>query len=274
MAADLTPVVSDPADVRAFAGAKIHIKVDTGMSRLGARPATLPALLEACREAGVEIAGYCTHLASADVLTDAGSETTRAQLERFAQLRQVVTSHGFTPAIVHAANSAGTLRFDEAHYDAVRPGLAIYGMGVAVAPDLGLRPAMRLATEIVQLRDLAAGDAVSYGGLWRAPGPARVATLPVGYADGYIRRPTGGLEVLIGGRRCSVLGAVCMDMTIVDVTELGQAAAVGDEAVLLGGQGAEEITTAELAKRSGLIEYEITCAVSKRVPRVYKGGHS
>jgi alanine racemase len=279
LAADLTPVVSEPADVEAFAAAgagppRIHLKVDTGMSRLGARAETLPALLAACRTSGVEVTGLCTHLASADVLSDAGRETTRRQLERFTELARVVREHGFAPGCLHVANSAGTLRYGEAHHDAVRPGLALYGMGVALAPDLDLRPVMRFATEIVQLRTLAAGDTVSYGGLWRASQPTRVATLPVGYADGYPRRPAAGLEVLVGGRRCPVLGAVCMDMTIVDVTALGESARVGDDAVLLGAQGGEHVGAAELAARTGLIEYEITCAVSKRVPRVYKGGRS
>jgi alanine racemase len=130
---------------------------------------------------------------------------------------------------------------------------------------------MRFVTGVAQLRDVATGDAVSYGALWRAPAAARLATLPVGYADGYPRRLTGSGEVLIAGRRCPVVGAVCMDMTIADVSALGDRVAIGDEAVLLGAQGDERVTAAELAGRAGLIEYEITCGISKRVPRVYVG---
>jgi alanine racemase len=220
------------------------------------------------------VTGLCTHLASADVAGDDARAVTAEQLRRFAELQLLVRRQGFTPACVHVANSAGALRFRESHFDAVRPGLVLYGGGQAYAGDLDLRPAMRLVTEIVQLRSLGAGDPVSYGGLWRAPGSARIATLPVGYADGYPRRLTGSGEVLVGGRRCPVVGAVCMDLTMVDVTALGAAVRVGDEAVLLGAQGQERITTSELGARAGLIEYEITCAVSKRVPRVYAGGRS
>jgi alanine racemase len=175
---------------------------------------------------------------------------------------------------VHLANSGGLLRFPEAHHDAVRSGLSLYGGAAALAPDLGLRPAMRFVSEIVQVRALDAGDGVSYGALWQAPAPARVATLPVGYADGYPRRLSNNAEVLIRGRRCPVVGAVCMDLTIVDVTALGEAVGIGEPVVLLGAQGGEEVTALELARRAGLIEYEIFCAVSKRVPRVYAGGRS
>jgi alanine racemase len=280
LAADLTPVVSEPDDVTAFAQAaaalgtrpRLHLKVDTGMARLGARLERLPALLETCRLRAVDVTGLCTHLTSADVLEDQGADTTRAQLQRFARAEQLVTEHGFRPATVHVANSAGILRYPESHRGAVRPGLALYGGGADLAPELGLKPVMRFVTEVVQMRELTAGDAVSYGGSWRAAGPARAATLPVGYADGYPRRLSNGAEVLIHGRRCPVVGRVCMDLTVVDVTTLGDRVRIGDEVVLLGGQGQEQIPAAEIALRAGLIEYEVFCAVSKRVPRVYSGG--
>ena len=282
LAKDLTPVVSEAGDVRAFAAAaaalgvpaRLHVKVDTGMSRLGARPSQLPALLEVCRETGIVLEGLCSHFACADVPTEAGRAATLAQLHRFAEVRRVVEGYGFKPPVLHLANSGGLLRFPEAHLDAVRPGLALYGGAAALAPDLGLRPAMRFVTEVVQLRTLDAGDGVSYGALWQAPATARVATLPVGYADGYPRRLSNNAEVLIHGRRCPVVGAVCMDLTIVDATALGEAVRLGDEVVLLGTQGGEEVSAFELAQRAGLIEYEILCAVSKRVPRVYAGGRS
>ncbi len=253
----LTPVVSDVADVDAFAKAaralgtraSIHVKIDTGMSRLGLRPAAVDAFLSAA--AGypdVDIVGVCTHLASAD----SDPAFTREQLARFDAARRA-----FPPGImVHAANSAATAELPASRYDAVRPGILLY------------RDVMRLVTAVSQVRDVAAGDPVSYGGLWRAPGPRRIATLPVGYADGYPRRLTGSGEVLVHGRRCPVVGAVCMDMTMIDVTDV-PGVAVGDEAVLLGADGRERITARELADRAGLIEYEITCGVSKRVPRFY-----
>jgi len=253
----LVPVVSDAADLDAFARAaralgvraRIHVKIDTGMSRLGIPPAQVDSFLAAAaRLPEIEIVGVCTHLASAD--TDPAF--TREQLARFDAARRA-----FPPGLlVHAANSAATVEMPAARYDAVRPGLLLY------------RDVMRLATAVSQLRDVPAGEPVSYGGLWRAPGPRRIATLPIGYADGYPRRLTGAGEVLVHGRRCPVVGAVCMDMTMVDVTDV-PGVDVGDEVVLLGAQGRERITARELADRAGLIEYEITCGVSKRVPRFY-----
>jgi alanine racemase len=157
----------------------------------------------------------------------------------------------------------------------VRPGLVLYGGGAPWSVDLGLEPAMRWLSGVVQLRWIEAGDAVSYGGHWRAAHRTHVATIPMGYADGYPRRVNlpgadAPASVLIGGRRCPILGSVCMDMVMADVTSLGDAIAVGDEVVLLGRQGAEQVSAGELAERAGLIEYEITCGVSKRVPRVYR----
>ncbi|HKA87135.1 MAG TPA: alanine racemase [Haliangiales bacterium] len=253
----LVPVVSDLHDLHAFARAarslgtraRIHVKIDTGMSRLGLRPAQVAAFLAAAAvTSDVEIVGVCTHLASAE----SDPAFTRQQLARFDAARRA-----FPPGImVHAANSAATTELPASHYDAVRPGILLY------------RDAMRFVTAVSAVRDVVAGDPVSYGGLWRAPGPRRIATLPVGYADGYPRRLTGAGEVLVRGRRCPVVGAVCMDMTMIDVTEV-PGVAVGDEAVLLGAQGQERISARELADRAGLIEYEITCGVSKRVPRFY-----
>ena len=267
LAADLTPVVSDVADLEPFARAAaarpgrvgVHLKIDTGMSRLGVRPEKLLDFLETLdRWPAVEIVGLMTHLSSADA-PPGEEQATLDQLAAFERARAVLWSRGIEPRVIHAANSAATWRFEAARYQAVRPGLAIY------------QKAMRLVSAVAQLRDVEPGDPASYGRLWRAPGRARVATLPVGYADGYPRRLTGRGEVLVGGRRCPVVGAVCMDMTLVDVTALEGDVRVGDEAVLLGGQGGEFIHAAELAERAGLIEYEITCGISRRVPRVYLG---
>ena len=253
----LTPVVSERADVVAFARASralgirapIHVKIDTGMARLGLRPRHVAAFLgEVAAHPDLELAGVCTHIASADVDPHATAE----QLRRFDAARRAFPSG----IMVHAANSAATERFPAAHYDAVRPGLLLY------------RNAMRFVTAISQIREVDAGDAVSYGGLWRAPTRRRIATLPVGYADGYPRRLTGSAEALVRGRRVPVVGAVCMDMAMIDVTEVPDVS-LGDEVVLLGEQGGERITARELADRAGLIEYEITCGISKRVPRVY-----
>jgi alanine racemase len=271
VAAGLTPVVSELADVEAFARAgrplDLHVKLDTGMARLGVRPEHLADLLEGiARHPQLRVAGFMTHLASAD----SDPELTRLQLDRFAAARPAAVALAGEPLLCHAANSAAVAAHPASHLDAVRPGLALYGGG---APGV-----MRLVTAVAQLRDLAPGDTVSYGGHFRAARPTRIATLPVGYADGYPRRLSSQLQpdgdptpVLVRGRRCPVVGSVCMDMLMVDVTELPNVS-VGDEAVLLGRQGDVEITAAELARRAGLIEYEITCGVSKRVPRIYTGG--
>jgi alanine racemase len=267
VALDLTPVVSELADVEAFARAGglggpagVHVKLDTGMARLGVRPEKLTAFLDGCaRYPNIRVVGFMTHLASAD----SDPELTRLQLARFAAALPEVRARARGPLQVHAANTAGLFNFPESHHDAVRPGLALY------------RGVLRFTTAIAQLRDIDDGDPVSYGGHFRAAGRTRIATLPVGYADGYPRRlgehvAGRASHVLVRGRRCPVVGAVCMDMLMVDVTALGDLVAVGDEVVLLGRQGGEEITAAELAERAGLIEYEIMCGISKRVPRHYR----
>jgi alanine racemase len=248
----------------------VHLKLDTGMARLGARPEHLDDLLDGlARFPDARITGFMTHLASADV----DPELTRLQLERFAAAVPAVRARAPGELVLHAANTAAVFTTPAAHLDAVRPGLALYGGG---AP--GLAPVMRFVTAIASLRDLVPGDTVSYGGWFRAERPTRIATLPVGYADGYPRRLSSQLQppgdpapVLVRGRRCPVVGSVCMDMLMVDVTELGDDVGIGDEAVLFGAQADIAITPAELAARAGLIEYEITCGISKRVPRLYRG---
>jgi alanine racemase len=249
---------------------QVHLKVDTGMGRLGLPEAGLADRVRALgRQGGVEITGVATHLACAETDDPADPDClTNRQLRRLAGAIEQVRLAGAAPAVVHAANSAGAIRFPGSRFDRIRSGIAVYGNGVQPAGE-PLRQAMKLVTEVVQLRDVAAGSTVSYGALWRASRPSRLAVLPLGYADGLTRRLTNKADVLIGGRRCPLVGAISMDIAVADVTELGDAAAVGDEAVLLGAQGGVEIRTAELADKAGLLEYEVTCAISKRVPRVY-----
>ncbi|HLU68305.1 MAG TPA: alanine racemase [Kofleriaceae bacterium] len=281
VARDLTPVVSEPADLEALAAlgrargrpVPVHLKVDTGMGRLGIPAAAVGALVaRAVRAGGVEVAAIATHFACAD-LDDpqAASSATLAQLAVLDRALADVRAAGAAPALIHAANSAAVFRYPASHFGMVRPGLAMYGNGLAPPAPAGmLEPVMHLVTRIAQVRDVETGQAVSYGALWRAERPSRIAVLPLGYADGYPRRLTGGAEALVGGRRCPVVGAISMDMTLVDVTAHGDDARVGDEVVLLGVQGQERIAAAELAERAGVTEYEVTCGVSKRVPRVYR----
>jgi alanine racemase len=244
---------------------ELHIKIDTGMGRLGISPARVPALVaRIAQNDGLQVSGLATHLACAD-LDDPAEEAcmTHRQLALF---DEVLDQVGAPAEVVrHAANSAAILRFDRARYDLARPGLALYGNGGA--PGDALRPVMSLKSEITQLRQIEPGGSVSYGALWTARESSLVAVVPVGYADGYPRNLSGKAEVLIGGRRCRVVGAISMDMSVVDVSHLEEVA-IGDEVVLLGAQGADHISAREWAVAAPLSEYEVTCGISKRVPRV------
>jgi alanine racemase len=270
----LTPVVSDAGDLPRFVRAAaelnaprvgIHVKIDTGMARLGVRPEALPDFLTAVQATPeIELTGLCSHLADAEAEDPSPSER---QLERFAAARARVAAAGFRPVVLHVANSAGA-RLPAARFDMVRPGLALYGVG----PLPGLAPALSWKSRVVALRTLPSGTPVSYGGLHTTARESVIATVPVGYADGYTRRMTGRAEALVGGRRVRVVGAITMDMCMVDVTDAG--ARVGDEVVLLGQQGGQSITAEELAAWAGTIPYEVLCGISKRVPRVYAGERS
>lgn len=275
----LTPVIYDVSDVERFAAAAarrgrpvaVHLKVDTGMSRLGVSVEDLPAVLDRVLALpSIQVAGLATHFASAD---GADPAVTEEALGRFQACVDLAHRRGLRGLTLHAANSAATVRFSSAHLHAVRPGLALYGAmpSQAVArPDL--RPALRLATRIMALHDIAAGTPVSYGGLWRASRPSRIATLPIGYADGYPRHVRGA-RALVRGQKVSVVGAVCMDMLMVDVTDVIDAGvALGDPVVLIGRDGDQTITVDDLAGWAATVNYEILCGISKRVPRIYAGG--
>jgi alanine racemase len=216
----------------------------------------------------VELTGLCTHLADAD---GPEAQPTLEQIAVFEKARAEIEAAGHRPQLVHAANSAGTLRFAQARFDLVRPGLALYGHSPSASAEYaGLRPALALKSRIGSLRELEPGARVSYGGSFVTARASRIATVPIGYADGYSRRLSGRAQVLVGGRRASLVGNVTMDMCMVDVTDL-PAARLGDEVVLLGAQGGERIRADELAAWAGTIPWEIFCAISKRVPRVYVG---
>ncbi len=273
----LTPVISDEHDVDKLARAAdemaagrvgVHVKIDSGMSRLGVRPERLDAMLaHLAATPAVELTGLCSHLASADADDVTATDD---QLRTFEAARARVLAAGFAPALTHVANSAGTARFPSARHDLVRPGLGLYGYSPAPVVALpGLRPALSLKSRIVAIRDVLPGEHVSYGGLWTATTPARIATVPIGYADGYSRRLTGQAHVLVAGKRCPVAGAITMDMIMVDVTDVP--AKLGDDVVLLGSQGDEHIGADELARWGGTIPWEIFTGISKRVPRIYVG---
>lgn len=246
--------------------ARLHVVVDTGMGRIGCPPDRLQALAQQVRRTPhCQLEGLSTHFPSADEDVD----YTRNQIGRF---RQLVDPLAASAAVhVHLANSAGLIRFPEASAFATlaRPGLALYGVSPLPEIAVDLRPALRWITRVSLVRDLPAGTSISYGRRFVTPRPSRVATLTVGYADGYPRHLSGqDAQVLVGGRRCPVLGRVTMDQIVVDVSEAGPVAR-GDEAVLLGRQGNEEITASELAAKAGTIPWEILTNLSSRVERVY-----
>ena len=278
VAAGLTPVVYELPELRAFAdvaarrGAPVgvHLKVDTGMSRLGVPFAALAQFLDALEALGpkgaIAIEGCMTHLSSAD----SDPDVTREQLARFDQAVALVRARGHEPTLLHAANTAGAFLHPESRYDLVRLGSALFGYGPPGTERAGLRPAMRLRTEIISLRRVPAGTRVGYDGTFTADQERTIATVPVGYGDGLIRATSNRAEVLVRGRRCPVVGNVSMDLTGIDVSTLPDVQ-LGDEVVLLGAQGGDAIDAHELARSAGTIHYEVLTNVSRRVPRFYAG---
>ncbi len=266
VAHDLTPVVASLEAARRLAEVAqklqrrvdCHVKVDTGMGRIGASPeAALGIVRHLASLKSVRVQGIYTHLACAE--NDAAF--TAEQLKRFRRVVAALSREGLRPPLVHAANSAGALKRPASRFDLVRPGLAAYGMFP------GFEPALTLKSKIVFLKTVAKGASVSYGATWRARRPTRIATLPIGYGDGYARALSNRADVLVGGRRCPVVGRVTMDQVMVDVTE-APPARVGDDAVLIGRQGRAEIQVSELSRLTGTIPYETATALSSRVPRV------
>ena len=272
---DLTQVVFDEPRIRAISAAAqaagktacVHLKLDTGMGRIGVRTEEevrrLVTLIDSLPS--LRLTGCFAHMATAD---EPDSSGTLAQLARFEVLTRALAQVHPGKIIRHAANTASIFCYPQAHYDMVRGGIALYGYppvpGVA-----GLRPAMRWVSSGVYVKTIAPGEKVSYGGLFTAQRETRVMTVPVGYADGYRRGMTGKGCVLVRGRRAPILGRVCMDQIMVDVTDIPGAQA-GDEVVLLGAQGEDCIDAEEMAAWLGTISYEVLCSPSARVPRVYK----
>jgi alanine racemase len=249
--------------------ARVHVKVDTGLHRLGLAPEAVPEFLGQLRSlTGLEIVGLFTHFAVADDRSAEGRMATDAQLAAFDALLRELDAAGLRPPWVHAANSAALLTRPESRYDLVRPGIALYGLDPSPdVQDPALRPALAWKTQVAQVRDLAPGEAVGYGHTWRAERPSRVATIPVGYADGFRRAPRRWRHVLLRGRPAPLVGRVSMDQATVDVTEV-PGVRQGDEVVLIGRQGEAEIRAEEVAAWLGTIHYEVVSAILARVARV------
>jgi alanine racemase len=250
----------------------VHLKIDTGMRRVGAIAADALDLATAIAASpAVHLAGVCTHLAVADQPSD---PFTAAQLELFDDIVTALTVAGHQLPLVHAANSAATLAFPDSRFDMVRAGIALYGVSPSAALEplaTGLRAAMSLHARVSHVKVVFAGERISYGLRHRFDRDTNVATLPIGYADGVPRRlfESGG-EILVHGRRRPIVGVVTMDQLMVDCGD--DDVRVGDEAVLIGRQGSEEVTATEWADRLGTIGYEIICGISARVARRYCGG--
>jgi alanine racemase len=289
IARGLVPVVHDVEPIAAVARLvragiasgpiDVHLKIDTGMARLGVTMQALPALAARLAEyPEVRVRGLMTHFACAE---DAGDVETAEQIARFEEATALLRRHGVNLDVRHAASSAALLR-GQALFDAVRPGISLFGVSPRVGGAGGgpstpisheLKAVMRVRTEIIAVRSLEAGAPVGYGATWRAPGSARVATLPMGYADGLSRQLGNRGHVLVRGKRAPIVGAVSMDMAMIDVTAV-EGAAVGDEVVVLGAQdgplGRDAISANELAERAGTIPWEILTSISRRVPRFYR----
>lgn len=266
--------IASLGDAAAAAGWRVpvHLKLDTGMHRVGATPDAAVGLAKLVADhPALALEGVMTHLAIADEPAD---PYTAHQLARFDTALEELRSAGLDPPYVHAANSAGTLAHPAARYGAVRCGIALYG--IVPGPEIahlatGLQPALRWEARVSYVKRLATGDRVSYGLRHTFAADATVATVPVGYADGVPRRLSAvGGEVLIGGRRRPITGVVTMDQLMVDCGD--DPVQPGDEVVLLGAQGRERITPEEWGERVGTIGYEIVCGIGPRVPRVYRGG--
>lgn len=291
IAHDVTLTVSHPAGARevgavaAAAGtpAAVHLKVDTGMRRIGVEPGDAVALARAAREAGLSVGGMFTHLPVSDI--PAQDAFTATEYRRFFDaVRDVETELGAPVGLVHCANSGGILghgpelRALETAYGIapghvmVRPGIMVYGYypDATTPRSAPLRPAMELKTRVAFLKPVAAGETVSYGRTWTAPADTWIATIPIGYGDGYSRLLSNRGRVLIAGRSYPIAGRICMDQTMVDVGPGEPDFGVGEEVVVMGHSGEQQITADEIAELTETISYEVTCDVTRRVRRSYE----
>ncbi|MHB8218960.1 MAG: alanine racemase [Acidimicrobiales bacterium] len=289
VAGGLTPTLTTAEGVTRVAdaarrmgtGIAVHVKVDTGMHRVGTEPSAAPSLAEAIAGAPeLELEGLWTHLAVADGQSEEDREFTSAQLDRFDQVAAVLAERGLRPTVLHAANSAATVAWPRARYDLVRCGITVYGQlpSPSLAAPLSeataggvLQPALALRARVSAVRTLERGERPSYGRLRPLSGRSLVATVPIGYADGVPRALfDAGYHVLIGGRRRPLAGMVTMDQILVDCGD-DDSVSPGDQVTLLGRQGDEEITATEWADLLGTISYEVLCGIGPRVPRIVEG---
>jgi alanine racemase len=272
---DLTPTISTPSAARALQAAaaahstilKCHLKIDTGMNRLGFRHDNLARTLpEVAASPNLFIDAICTHFATAD---EPDSPAFNAQRERFEAACTTAAALGITPRLRHAANSAALLRDERVWLDMVRPGLLLYGIvPPPLSSTLSLRPALSLHSRVVHVKGIRPGEGIGYGLKSVVDRPSTIAVVPAGYADGLDRRLAGRGHMLVRGRRVPIVGSVCMDMAMIDVT--GMDVSPGDAVVIIGDQGTESLGVREIAASIGTIPYELLCRVGSRIERVYR----
>ncbi|MDT8317297.1 MAG: alanine racemase [bacterium] len=277
---DLTPMVFSLESMRRIEeegrrrgiSRKVHVKIDTGMGRLGIQPEEVKGFFsEIGAMENIELEGVATHFSCADFTP--GSEEaafTRLQIERFKECIAGIESLGFHIPLIHTANSAAILNFPDSIFNLVRPGIMLYGSypSPLVERIEGLKGVMSFKTKIIDLKDVDEGFGLSYGRTYITSARQRIAVIPVGYADGYRRELSNKGVALVRGKRAGVAGKVCMDMTMLDVTGI-KGAQNGDEVYLFGGEGTDVISIDEFAEAVGTIPYEVMCGISQRVPRVY-----
>ena len=246
-----------------------HLKLDTGMGRLGIGPEDVAGFVaEATRHKGARLEGVFSHLSSAD---EDDLTYTKLQIKRFTQATDEITAAGHHHVLRHVANSAGTLLHSGSLFDMVRAGLSLYGIDPSKkGGPIRLQPVLSFKTRIAFLKNVPVGTALGYSRTFKTERPSMIATLPVGYADGLSRLASNKGQVIVRGARAPIVGAVSMDTTLVDVTDV-PAAALGDEVVLIGEQGDESITAREMGRWTSTIPYEVVCRISGRVPRLYGG---
>lgn len=251
--------------------AKIHIAVDTGMGRIGFMPSeeSIKEVIEISKLPNIEIEGLFSHFSTAD---EKDKEYSNYQLNSFNNFYEGLKNQGVNIKIRHIANSAAITEMPETHFEAVRPGIILYGYYPSEEVDksrIKLKPVMELKTNIVHIKSIPSGYYISYGRRFQASRDSIIATLPVGYADGYTRLLNNKAKVIINGQLAPVVGSICMDQCMVDVTDIEGGVKVGDEVILIGEKDGVKLNADHIAKMLGTINYEVVCMITKRVPRVY-----
>lgn len=267
---DLAEALSEAA-VKLGKKVKVHVKVDTGMTRIGFMPGcdAVRSITGISRLPGVVLEGIFTHFASAD---ERERDYTQMQYDRFLGLCAELSKAGIEIPVKHVCNSAGIMQYPEMHLDMVRPGVILYGLYPSQEVDretLRLKPAMTLKANVIMVKDVEPDTCISYGRIFRTSRKSRIATIPIGYADGYTRLLSNKGHMLVNGEFAPVVGRICMDQCMIDVTDLKKEVRVGDEVVIFGNQNGASISVDEVAADIGTINYELVCIIGKRIPRVY-----